>query len=184
MTRRFHCTRCGHDEGWSPPEVADQGIGRGEVQKGAGALADVAGEVLLAHVLEQFVPAVHVKVAEVAARVLCCHVRRQVISAVRLQLQREAPLRLPGRLLLLLSLLQSMFLYLILLSNACRSAVHIQSQRKAVRAQLRIAVRVRELSMHAWMRAKQVTLMRRRHSFRSSMDHRRQQTQPGHQQDT
>lgn len=73
------------------PEVPHERIGRVKVHEGAAALADVAGEVLLAHVLVQLITAVHVHLAEVTPRVLP-HVHCQVIRAVCVQLKRKPSL--------------------------------------------------------------------------------------------
>ena len=56
--------------------------------------ANLAGEVAVAHVLEQLVGAVQVERAELAARVLARHVRLLLRPRARLQLQREAQPRL------------------------------------------------------------------------------------------
>lgn len=75
------------------PEVTDQGVSVVKVHECAVALADVAGEVHGAHVLEQVVARVHAQVAELTQRVLLL-VALQLPPCVGTQLQWEHSVRL------------------------------------------------------------------------------------------
>ena len=74
--------------------MSHQGVSVVEVHKRAAALADVAGEVRAAHVLEQGVARVHAHIAEVAQRVLQLLMPLQLGAREVAQLKGEDIVRL------------------------------------------------------------------------------------------